>query len=238
MYCLHCILSDKIRPDDDNYGTMRPHWNNKYDRGEYRCLARSRGYSECPQPLIHENDLDAQVLEILSNLEIPEDVQGRITSSVSAKEKNAQAFKMIADIEERQAMLRQMNLDGDMDRNAFNEDYSELESRKAALVPFEVDDLEEAEDLLTNFVVYWEECEHLSPDREIRRARQALIGKIVDRIFVLDHDVVAISLRGEFGVILSKKTTLGETVRQKIRNEMKKDVSHSDTHVLNGSDGI
>lgn len=52
-----------------------------------------------------------------------------------------------------------------------------------ALRPIDYDELTEAADLLQTFRVYWEKCAETSePDK----ARQQLIGKLVDRVFVED----------------------------------------------------
>jgi hypothetical protein len=55
--------------------------------------------------------------------------------------------------------------------------------------------LTEAFDLIRNFAVYWEEAQLLE---EPERARQQLMAKIVDKVFVYDRSVVAIALHGDF----------------------------------------
>ena len=57
------------------------------------------------------------------------------------------------------------------------------------------------QDLITNFRAYWKACEEVDDPKV---ARQQLVAKIVDRVFVYDKSVVAIALHGDFGVVLNE----------------------------------
>jgi hypothetical protein len=68
-----------------------------------------------------------------------------------------------------------------------------------ALRPIDYDSLMEAADLVEHFGHYWAECNTVENPEA---ARQQLLAKIVDRVFVYDKSVVAVALHGDFGVVL------------------------------------
>ena len=49
---------------------MRPFYDKRVDYAYYRCLARERGYRACDQPYVTEDDIDEQVVAVLSSLVI------------------------------------------------------------------------------------------------------------------------------------------------------------------------
>lgn len=112
---------------------------------------------------------------------------------------------------------------------------SQLQREMESLQPVDYDDLVEAADLLQNFKKYWEACDNVSqPDN----ARQQLLAKIVDRIFVYDDHVIAIALHGDFSVVLDNATFAPHEIVEGLRSEIKKGASDSDsTCTRNGSDG-
>ena len=57
-------------------------------------------------------------------------------------------------------------------------------------------------DLLVNFGQYWRNCDQVANPAE---ARQQLLAKIIDRVFVYDDQVIAIALHGNFGVVLDNQ---------------------------------
>ena len=94
----------------------------------------------------------------------------------------------------------------------------------------------EAVDLLSNFNQYWQECENVG---DVMVARQQLISKIVERVFVYDDRVIGIALHGDFGVILDDATLAPKDVLDGLNVEIKKGVYKSEfAHTQSGSDGI
>jgi hypothetical protein len=75
----------------------------------------------------------------------------------------------------------------------------------------------EVADLLEHFEQYWLQCETLEDAEE---ARQQLITKIVDRVFVYDDKAVAIALHGDFSVILDN----GEVAPMQVLEEVEKTI--------------
>ena len=68
------------------------------------------------------------------------------------------------------------------------------------LKPVADDDLERAADLLTNFQMHWK---RLEGDEE---GRHELIKLIVERIYIQDDHVVAMTLRSNYHLVLNHKT--------------------------------
>lgn len=67
----------------------------------------------------------------------------------------------------------------------------ELQREIKSLRPVDCDDLMESADLLSNFNHYWQECENVG---DVLAARQQLVAKIVDCVFVYDDRVIGIVL--------------------------------------------
>jgi hypothetical protein len=101
------------------------------------------------------------------------------------------------------------------------EDYmekrSQLQQEMNSLRPIDYDELTEAADLLTHFNTYWNKCADL-PQPEI--ARQQLITKIVERIFVYNQRIVALVLHGDFGIVLGGNEIASATVTDAIYNNL------------------
>jgi hypothetical protein len=86
-----------------------------------------------------------------------------------------------------------------------------------SLRPIQYDELTEAADLISNFRIYWNECEKVSQP-EI--ARQQLVSKIVERVFVHGEKVIGLVLYGNFGVILGENETASYLVAEAISDEL------------------
>jgi hypothetical protein len=96
-----------------------------------------------------------------------------------------------------------------------NQFHREIES----LRPVDYDDLIEAADLLEIFASYWEACATVeNPDE----ARKQLLAKIVDRIFIYNDAVIAISLYGNYSVVLGSAGMAPDEIVDKIQSETKK----------------
>ena len=77
---------------------MRPFWHTTNERAYYRCLARQRGYESCGQPYISVEDLDAQVVAILSHLTIPDGFRQRVEAAVQNRVENEAALARMDEI--------------------------------------------------------------------------------------------------------------------------------------------
>jgi hypothetical protein len=77
----------------------------------------------------------------------------------------------------------------------------QLQLELDALRPIDYDDLIEAAEPVESFRTYWDQCEKM--DRPLD-ARQQLLQKIVERVFVREGEVLAVVVHGDFGVVLGK----------------------------------
>jgi DNA invertase Pin-like site-specific DNA recombinase len=201
VYCAACIAEKPAGLVDDLYGKMRPYWHKGNDKAYYRCRSVERGYEACGQPLAEVEDIDAQVVGILSTLTIPDGFRERLERAVTSRVDNEMA---LARMEEIRGIIERVDFrwdQGFIDPDEYVQKRGELEREMESLRPIDYDELTEAADLIENFGSYWESCEDMDKPQE---ARQQLIRKIVERVFVYDGEVVALVLYGDFGVVLGE----------------------------------
>ena len=102
---------------------------------------------------------------------------------------------------------------GFIDPEEYDEKRAQLEADLEALHPLDYDELIEAADLIEHFESYWEQFE--KPEE----ARQQLLSKIVERVFVHDGQMLAVVLHGDFGVVLGQDNANQAEVAQAIENK-------------------
>ncbi len=237
VFCARCITSKPVELVDEMYGRMRPGWNEGMLRAYYRCLARDRGYRECGQGYVEDTLIDEQVVNALSQLVIPDGFRERVETAVRARVENA---ANLARMEELKAIVERINFsweNGFLSPQDYLEKRSQLQKEMEAMRPVDYDELMEAADLIQNFKRYWDECDVLEKPAE---ARQQLMTKIVQRVFVYDKEVVAIAVHGDFGIVLN---SAGETVPSEVIGEIsrviKKGENTNDSVLTQlGSDGV
>ena len=198
-FCARCIVRMPRGLQDDLYGKMRPKWDKRRAAGYYRCLCRERGYDDCGQLSIREDDLNEQVVEILTGLEVPADFRERVEQAVRSRVENEAALQRMEEIQEIIDRIDFRWDHGFIDQDEYFEKRVQLEREIESLRPIDYDDLHEAADLIRHFRDYWDQCAEMGEPDE---ARQQLLAKIVDQVFVYDEQVVAISLHGDFNVVL------------------------------------
>lgn len=126
-----------------------------------RCLARSCGYCKCPERFIAADDLNSQVVDVLSNLVIPDGMKERVEFAVRSRIENEPSFKRRAEIEE---VIKRVDLcwdEGFISKEQYLDKRRHLQQEFASQRPFDFDELTEAADLLENFRKYWGDCETL-----------------------------------------------------------------------------
>ena len=113
----------------------------------------------------------------------------------------------------------------------------QLEREIASMRPLDYDRLEEAYDLITHFKSYWDQCGEVDDPIE---ARQQLMAKVVDRVFIYDDKVIAISLPSDFGIVLDMPEAAPNQVLEAVSKRINKSAStiSSGTRTQDGSDGI
>jgi hypothetical protein len=175
---------------------MRPQARKNNIRRYYRCRARELGY-ECPQNGVRVEGIDSQVVTVLMNLKPPKNWRKDITSTMSqilGEKDLAQSIKEI------QAKIKRMDMRWDNGFISSEQEYMkkriELQHELEQLTPVGDDELEKTADLLENFAEHWE---RLDGDEE---GRHELVKLIVDRVYVEDETVVAITLKSNYHLVL------------------------------------
>lgn len=220
VFCARCVGNKPAGLVDDNFGRMRPKYHNQRGYGYYHCLSHDRGYGRCGQRAIPVHDVDAQVVEILTNMEIPRGFKERVEAAVQNRVENAAAIQRMEEI---RAIIERIDFrwdQGFISREEYVEKRRQLDMEVTALRPIDYDELTEAADLITNFKKYWNACQSVE---EPEVAQQQLLSKIVQRVFVHERRVIAVALYGDFGVILGKNETasylVAEAISEKIINK-------------------
>ena len=234
VFCADCIAHKPHGLVDDNYGKMRPFWHTDNEKAYYRCLARQRGYESCGQLYIDVDDLDEQVVAMLSNLVIPDGFRDRVEAAVQNRVDNAAALDRMAEIRE---IIERIDFrwdQGFISPEEYVGKRQQLQLELDALRPIDYDDLIEAADLIENFQAYWDQCETVDKPLD---ARQQLLQKIVERVFVHEGEVLAVVVHGDFGVVLGKdEQETAEVARiLDIKNAATSEISPRSRH---GSDGL
>jgi len=199
VYCAHCVSTMPTALVDPNYGKMRPFWDHRRQYGYYRCLSKERGYAPCPQSSIQEEWVNEQVIDVLSRLEIPEDFRERVEVAVRDRVENETALKRMEEI---RAIVERVDLRWDhgfISEAEYVEKREQLQREIDALRPIDYDEINESADLIQYFRTYWDGCAELENPAQ---ARQQLLQKIVDQVFVYEDQVIAVALHGNFSVIL------------------------------------
>ncbi len=110
----------------------------------------------------------------------------RIDRAVRNRKGNEEMLAQLAELEEQQRRVQFSWEHGRLLPEEYLARTSQLEREIASMRPLDYDRLEEAADLITHFRSYWEQCAEVDNPEE---ARQQLMAKIVDRVFVYDDRV-------------------------------------------------
>lgn len=199
VFCAHCIAREHDNIGDPYYGKMRISWHNRDKVGHYRCVSRDRGFGECAQSYVREDVVIDQIVEILSGMRVPPEALARIDRAVRNRKANEEMLVQLAELEDQQHRVQFSWEHGKLTPEEYLERTSQLEREIASLRPLDYDNLEEAADLITHFQTYWDQCAVVDEPKE---ARQQLMAKIIDRVFLYNDSVVAVALHPDFGVVL------------------------------------
>ncbi|MGQ9851564.1 MAG: recombinase family protein, partial [Aggregatilineaceae bacterium] len=199
VYCHRCCSNPPEGKTFPNYGKMRCHTPTGSSLRYYRCRARELGY-ECEQRGAPADVIDRQVISILTQLKPPENWRGRITSALGELLGEQSIEERLAEIN---GTIERMDFRWDhgliTDQTEYLEKRLKLQQELEALTPIPEDDLERAADLLANFKEHWEAC---GDDAE---AQHQLVKLIVKRVYVRDRQVVAMTLRADYHIVLGHK---------------------------------
>ena len=198
-YCHRCCSNLPESKTFRYYGKMRG--QSQWGGGHlyYRCRASDLGY-HCEQKGVQVEMLDQQVVNILMSLKPPKNWRKGITQAMGELlgDKNLEQR-----LDEIRAIIKRMDTRWDhgffTDEQEYLEQRVKLQLELEQLTPVPNDELESAAELLENFKMHWE---RLAGDHE---AQHELVKLIVERVYVRDDEVVAMTLRSNCHLVLNHK---------------------------------
>ena len=197
IYCYRCCSNPPDEATVPYYGKMRPKAMAKGRWRYYRCRARELGYS-CEQKSVRVEPIDEQVVAILTNLKPPDDWREGITRAMGNILGEQNLEERIAEIEK---IIKRMDSRWDHGFITSEDEYVQqrirLQMELEQLTPVPTNELQQAADMLTNFRSHWE---RLEGDEE---SRHDLVKLIVERVYVEDDRVVAMTLRSNYHLVLN-----------------------------------
>jgi DNA invertase Pin-like site-specific DNA recombinase len=198
VYCQHCCANPHADADFPSWGKM--YAQNNHGIYYYRCGAKYAGL-DCPQLAARQDSIDAQVLAVLSTLKPPADWHARILQTVSDILGEQSLAQRLAEIH---ATIERMDFRWDSGFITDKADYLEkrlrLQQELEKLTPVR-EELDVAVDLLGNFAEYFKRC-----GDDVARQHD-LLRLIVERVYVDNSQVVAMTLKADYHVVLGDHGT-------------------------------
>lgn len=200
VYCYNCCCNRPTETTFPSYGKMRPQAYNDKGYRCYRCRARELGY-KCDQPKVNVEKIEGQVIHILRHLKPPAQWRQSITQSIGellGEKDLQQRLNQIKEIIEK--MDTRWDLGFITDDQEYIQERLKLQQELEQLTPIELNDLEQAADLLDNFGTYFHNC---GDDVE---AQVNLLKQVVERVYVKGEEVIAMTLRSNCHLVMAYNT--------------------------------
>ena len=200
LYCHRCCSSPPEGKSFKQYGKMRAQSRGKNTRRYYRCRAYELGY-KCDQKSVRTEVIEDQVVSVLMTLKPPKDWQDGITEAMGdlLGEQDLEAR-----LNEIRGIIKRMDTRWDNGFVTNEQEYVDqrlqLQLDLEQLTPVPDDELQRAADILKDFSSHWE---RLDGDEE---SRHELIKLIVERAYVRDKQLIALTLRSNYHLVLGHKT--------------------------------
>lgn len=205
VYCYRCCNSAPAENPFPAFGRMRAQGKTRTQR-YYRCRAKDFNHT-CDQKGVACDIIEAQVVNALMALKPPLNWRTRITEAMAEMLGEQKLEERLAEIRE---TIERMDFRWDQgfitDKSDYLEKRVRLQQELEQLMPIAEDELERAVDILANFRHYWDSCNG-DPDAQYR-----LIKLIVERVYVQDEDVVALTLKADYHVVMGHKTKEPTTI--------------------------
>lgn len=198
VYCYRCASNPPAEYSFPAYGKLRAH-TVKRSYGEYRYYScRAKDFNcECEQKAVSCDDLEDQVVQILTHLKPSQEWRSHITQAMSSILGERNLEERLAEIK---AAIERMDFRWDQgfitDKMDYLEKRVKLQQELESLTPIADDDLERAVDMLRNFKKHWDACH-----RDVEEQHK-LVKLIVERIYVQDNHVAAITLKADYHIVL------------------------------------
>ncbi len=199
-YCYRCCSNPPDGKTFKYHGKMRcqSQWGGEHLY--YRCRASDLGY-QCDQKGVPVETLDQQVVSTLMSLRPPENWRKGVTKAMGELLGEKSLEERLGEIA---SVIERMDTRWDNGFITNEQEYMDqrikLQMELEQLSPVPEDDLERAAELLRNFKEHWERLKG-SPE-----AQHELIELIVERVYVQDELVVAMTLQSNYHLVLGHKT--------------------------------
>jgi len=198
VYCEHCSTHRSPETDFPGRGRMRcQHNRNKL---YYRCSANEQGL-HCLQGGAVQETINAEVIASLSKLKAPADWQSRILQTIGMILGDKSLEQRLGEI---RATIERMDFRWDngfiTDKTDYLEKRVKLQQEIEKLTPAH-QELDAAVDLLNNFSAHIERC-----GNDIERQHE-LLKLILDRVYINDGHVTALTLKADYHVVLGDDGT-------------------------------
>jgi len=198
VYCHRCCTNPVANTDFPSWGKMFCQKRQENHQSYYRCGAKAAGFL-CDQGGVRVETIDDQVYDILSQLKPPHDWRNSIIHTMSEILGERNLEQRLVEI---RSTIERMDFRWDNGFITDKADYLErrlkLQQELEQLTPVQ-DELVVAADTLENFTTHWNDCKG---DVELQRR---LVKLIVERVYVEDDTVVAITLKSNYHVVLGHK---------------------------------
>ena len=195
VYCHRCCTNPVPEADFRAWGKMNCKRRTKTGLTYYWCPTRSNGF-DCDQKSVRTDTIDAQVIQTLVQLNPPEDWKEQVSGAVSRALGEQTLEQRLQQIRE---TINRMDFRWDQGFITDKADYLEkrlgLQQELEQLTPA-YDELGAAVDLLADFPTHWGDCKG---DEELQHE---LIKLIVERVYVQDGQLVAMTLKSDYHLVL------------------------------------
>ncbi len=199
VYCYSCCANAPEHSDFPAWGKMHAQGQGKHSYLYYRCNSRTNGFS-CQQPGVRIEVIDEQVVSILSTLKPLKNWKNHILNTISEILGEQNLEQRLGEI---RGAIERMDFRWDngfiTDKNDYLEKRLRLQQELEQLTPMH-DDLETAVDLLEHFGERIQACQG-----DVALQHQ-LVKLIVERAYVQGNQVVALTLKSDYHVVLGHKT--------------------------------
>ncbi|MBK8904585.1 MAG: recombinase family protein [Anaerolineaceae bacterium] len=224
VFCQRCSNNKSEILVDPNFGKMGAVWRNTNNKAYYRCRARHRGYPPCKQKYVPVMSVDDQVLQALHGIVVPTGWEAQIEKAVRDRPEHVEAYRRIDLAEETMKRIDFSWEQGFLTPQEYVTKRNLLQGEIESLRPVDYDMLLAAGDIMRNFRLHWKDC--MITDAP-EKAQQALLDKIVEKVFVFDGQVTGITLKETFRLILNGFHTLERTENYFTLTESLESASHN-----------
>jgi DNA invertase Pin-like site-specific DNA recombinase len=202
LWCERCFYHKPEHLADKIYGKMKSVNSTSINYPYYRCQTSMRGYQPCGQLSAPTEVIDEQVVQLLSNLHLPDKDFEQVRNAVQRNLDDATVNKRIEKLQTASERIDLSWQGGLIDPIQYQRKKQRLERILNGFLENEQLDQDRltADSLLRNFAQHFAECNNqLKPDV----ARRQLIRWIVEKILIYDRRVTEIHFWGGYILKLS-----------------------------------